>query len=350
MPRFRFPRTSVVGFLCLTMIGAAAAQGDPCAELQKLKTGAYGFRPSKLAEPQQAEKSKQMDRFWNLAQSQGERGVSCLRTMLKSEKDDAFFLFDGAALLFHLDQSPASVIAVLDALSRSDLGEINPAGYVALALELAQQGVDTGGLAEKYLKYPKVDSFVPEHSMPLDRLTGATFLYGSMPAERADKYLIPLLSSNDAQVHAASALQLAFNMTRESYRAISELQGIDDLPQQVKKQVVAAMAYHAPADKSIPTYSRQQVLARLRALPRTPEQVEAELKKSKPVVGIADDEPFLRSASAVLTSADLDVVREARRASLMAVSDECLYEYAAYTRIILGVINRLDLYREFRVH
>ncbi len=43
-------------------------------------------------------------------------------------------------------------------------------------------------------------------------------------------------------------------------------------------------------------------------------------------------------------------VREARRAALLSVSDESLYEYAAYTRVILGVINRLDLYKEYRVH
>jgi len=139
-------------------------------------------------------------------------------------------------------------------------------------------------------------------------------------------------------------------MTGEIYRALAGLPGIDHLPEYAQKQVVAALAYHAPADNVIPTYSREQVLVRLRTLPRTAEQMEAELKKENPVVGIADDEPFIRSAVAVLTAADLDTVREARRAALLSVSDESLNEYAAYTRVILGVINRLDLYKEYRVH
>jgi hypothetical protein len=350
MPRIRYPRPLLMILVSLLLVASAPAEGDQCSELQALKHQAYGFRPTKLTQQQQTERSQQIDRFWNIAQAERERGATCLRSMLKAESVDRFFLFDGASLLFHLDPSPASLEVVSDAVSRSDLGEINPAAYVELALELAQHGVDTGGLAEKYMQYPQVDSVVPEHALPLDRATGAIFLYGSMPDERADKYVTPLLGSSNKDVRAAAALMLALNMTRESYRALAELPEIDDLPEQVRKQVVAALAYHAPSGRSVPTYSREQVLARLRALPRTPEAVEKELRKEKPVLGIADDEPFIRSAIATLTATDLDVVREARRVSLMSVSDESLYEYAAYTKVILGVINRLDLYREYRVH
>jgi hypothetical protein len=52
----------------------------------------------------------------------------------------------------------------------------------------------------------------------------------------------------------------------------------------------------------------------------------------------------------MLTEADLPAVREARRKSIHGLSDESLYEYFAYTTIIRGVINRLDLYKEYRVH
>ncbi len=351
MPETSQPRRSALVLISLLLLGtAAAAQEQGCAELQALKKGIYGFRPTKLSQLQQTAKEKQIDRFWKLAESQGERGVACLRGMLSSESSDAFFLFDGASLLLHLDNSRPSLAVVSDAAGRSDLGEINTASYVELVLELAQHGVDTGALAEKYMKYPKVDGYAADHSLPLDRATGAIFLYGSMPAERADKYLVPLLNGKEADVRGTAALQLAFSMTQESYRALAGLSGIDSLPAYARKQVIAAMAYHAPLEKAIPTYSREQVLARLRALPRTQEQVEAELKKENPVVSIADDEPFLRSAIATLSAADLETVREARRSALISVSDESLYEYAAYTRMILGVINRLDLYKEYRVH
>lgn len=351
MPHLAQPvRVPLMLLSLLLLVAGAAAQERSCAELQALKREAYGFRPTKLTQPQQNAKERQIDRFWKLAEMQGQRGVACLRTMLKSESTDPFFLFDGATLLLNLDDSRPSLAVVRDAVERSDLGEINAAGYVELVLELAQHGMDTGALAEKYMRYPNVDGYVAEHSLAVDRATGAIFLYGSMPPERADKYLVPLLNTRDPEICGTAALQLALNMTRDSYRALAALPGIDDLPEPARKQVTAALAYHAPLGKVIPTHTREQVLARLRALPRTPEQMESELKKEKPMVGIADDQPFIRSAISTLTAADLVTVREARRAALLSVSDESLYEYMAYTRIILGVINRLDLYKEYRVH
>ena len=345
------PRHFVLMVISLLLLPrAAAAQQAGCSELQALKKETYGFRPSRLTESQQTAKEKQIDRFHKLAESQGERGVRCLSAMLKSEDTDSFFLFDGASLLLDLDDSQASLAVVSDAAARSDLGEIDPVSYVEFVLELAQHGADTAPLAEKYMRHPNVDGYVAETALPLDRTTGATFLYGSMTPERADESLIPLLNAKETFVRGTAALQLALNMTGNSYRALAGLPGLDDLPEYAQKQVIAALAYHPPDANVIPAYSRERVLARLRDLPRTAEQMETELRKESPVVGIAHDEPLIRSAIATLNAADLDTVREARRKALISISEESIEEYAAYTRVILGIINRLDLYKEYRVH
>lgn len=350
MPSACQPRRFAPILLSLLLVVAATAQERECAELQALKKETYGFRPTKLTEEQQTAKEDQVERFRRLAASQGERGIRCLREMVRSESRDSFFLFDGASLLLYLDDSYQSLDVVSEAASRSDLGEINAANYVELVLELAQHGVDTGALAEKYVRYPQVDGYMPERSLAVDRATGATFLYGSMSAERADKYLVPLLAAKENFVRGTAALELALNMTQESLRALAGLSGIDDLPKYAQKEVVAVLAYHAPPDNVIPTYSREQVLARLHALPRSAEQLEAELKKEDPIVGLAGDEPLIRSAIATLSAADLETVRGARRAALISVSEDSLNEYTAYTRVILGLINRLDLYKDYRVH
>ena len=169
MPSFRQPRRFAAIFVSLLLlVAAAAAQQQGCAELQALKKQTYGFHPSKLSQLQQTAKEEQIDRFRKLAESQGERGVRCLRAMLKSESRDSFFLFDGASLLLHVDDSPPSLAVVSEAAGRSDLGEINTAGYVELVLELAQHGVDTSALAEKYMRYPEVDGDIPERSLTVD--------------------------------------------------------------------------------------------------------------------------------------------------------------------------------------
>ena len=188
-------RSTLILVSLLLLVAVAAAQQQGCAELQALKKETYGFRPTKLSELQQTAKEKQIQHFRKVAESQGKRGVRCLRGMLKSESSDSFFLFDGASLLLHLDDSQPSLAVVSEAAGRSDLAEINAASYVELALELTQHGVDTGALADKYIKYPEVDGYIAEQSLPVDRATGAIFLYGSMPPERADKSLVPLLSA-----------------------------------------------------------------------------------------------------------------------------------------------------------
>lgn len=350
MPFIFRPRLFAPLLLSLLLATAAAAQQTGCAELQALKKETYGFDPTKLTEQQQLAKEEQIAHFRSLAASQGERGIRCLREMLKSEHRDSFFLFDGASLLLHLDDSQPSLSVVSAAAGHSDLGEINAANYVELVLELAQHGVDTGALAEKYVRYPQVDGYIPERSLAVDRASGATFLYGSMSTERADKYLARLLAAEENFVRGTAALELALDMTQESFRALAGLSTIDDLPEYARKEVIEVLAYHPPADNFIPAYSREQVLARLHSLPRSAEQMAAELNKENPVLGIAGDEPLIRSAIATLGAADLEILREARRTALISVSEESLSEYAAYTEVILGVINRLDLYKEYRVH
>ena len=131
---------------------------------------------------------------------------------------------------------------------------------------------------------------------------------------------------------------------------------------------------------STPKLSRQEVLNIFRRIPHTEEQTEAvsgeyeeyqkQLRKtalkssskdysSEVTLDLADEEPFFsiagynrfeESAIVTMTGDELSVVREARRKAVVGVSDETLYEYFANTRIILGLINRLDLYREFRKH
>ena len=44
------------------------------------------------------------------------------------------------------------------------------------------------------------------------------------------------------------------------------------------------------------------------------------------------------------------VMREARRKALYNISDESLSEYLAYTQVMIRLMNRLDLYKDYRAH
>jgi len=53
---------------------------------------------------------------------------------------------------------------------------------------------------------------------------------------------------------------------------------------------------------------------------------------------------------ATLQAGDFELLRTARRKALFNVSDQSLEEYLVFTQVMIGLINRLDLYKEFRSH
>jgi hypothetical protein len=43
-------------------------------------------------------------------------------------------------------------------------------------------------------------------------------------------------------------------------------------------------------------------------------------------------------------------LRAARRKAVYDISDESLAEYLAFTQVMIGLMNRLDLFKEYRTH
>jgi hypothetical protein len=140
---------SSVAFLLL--ISAFAHSQSYCAPIKSAKEKTYGFNPTKLDHQARTAKSAQMDAFWTLVKSYEGDGVTCLRGLLTSEKDDGFFLFDGASLLYSLDKSDASTRVVVSSIERADLDEVDTRGYLQLLLKLSKAGIDVGPLANRHL-------------------------------------------------------------------------------------------------------------------------------------------------------------------------------------------------------
>ncbi len=207
-------------FLCVTPM---LAQTPDCSKLEAVKAKTYGFHPTDLSKAQQTAKSGELDGFWNETKSEHADGIKCLQQMILAEKADTFFLFDAASLLYSLDHSPESLAAITQGVNGSDLKELQIPEYIRMLLRLGRDGVDIGPLAAKYLYYPKVDAFVPQHSMQMNREMGVMLLYGSMPSEAVDRYLIPELSSKTDYVRSTAALFLAMNMTPDDFRALRQL-------------------------------------------------------------------------------------------------------------------------------
>jgi hypothetical protein len=324
-----------------------------------------------------------MDSFWRLAGEDKPAGAECLRSLLTAEKQDGFFLFDGASLLYTLDTTDASTRVVVASLQRADMAETEKAGYLRLLLRLSNAGVDIGPLAARYLQYPEVKTFIPQHSMDLDRDMGALLLYGSMPAEQEDSNLIAALGDKETYARSTAALLLALNMTEASFKALGTFPGMAELPEDSRKVVQSYRTYRPYQAPEAPAkFSREEVLAYIAQLPHNEKEFRAamlrqeayekqhpelnptgklgdqeleaavtkKVEESPPFFGVSGADRFIESAIANLNETDLPTIREARRRSITGISDEVLGEYFAYSHIIRGVINRLDLYKEYRVH
>jgi hypothetical protein len=354
--------------------------GNPptCADLRAEKSQTYGFHLTQLNEAQLDAKSKQLDAFWKQVQAAGPVGVTCIRALLAEEKTDRIFQVDAATMLFPADPSPETRNLIRDSLAQADFTESDPANYLTLAMNLGQAGIDIRPLAAKLLLYPNAVIHVSEHSLDLDADTSALFLYGTMDPRQASTALTTLLDAPEPFVRSAAAHLLAEQMTEESFRTLSTWPGLPKIEEDFRRNDIQAVMKYQPLkleDHAHPEFTREQVLETIASLPHTQREFDETMatkgaafdrqmrdKKasqqelaqavadSLPIYGVADHTAFQSSAIARLKPEDFDTIREARRKALYNISDESLAEYLAYTHIMLGMLNHLDLFKEYRLH
>jgi hypothetical protein len=349
-----------------------------CGTLRAEKAKTYGFHPAKMTEAQIAAKSKELDAFWKNVQAAGSQGTTCVKQMLTDEKVDHIFQFDAGSMLYKADRSPETLHLVRDSINYADFREIDPADYLALALGLSQAGVDIRPLAARLFRYPNAVIHISQHALDLDSDTAALLLYGSMPPGVATQALIEELSAPEPSVNSAAARILAEQLTSEALSALSKWPRVTLIEEDYRRNDIENVLKYqapAPASASTPKFTREQVLKVIAGLPHTrkevddlmathgaefdkrmrdtkatQEQIAKALAESEPIYGIADHTAFTDSAIATLQPEDFETLRAARRKAVYDISDESLAEYLAFTQVMIGLMNRLDLFKEYRTH
>ena len=322
----------------LTLACTSGVANAACDDVRDAHRRTYGFKPTALTPAEREAKVKAMDQFWALVGARGAEGRRCLADLLAVQAADGYFAFDGASLLASLDRSSPTLALIARAVASTDLGEVEPAEYVRMVIWLGKNGVDTEGLSLKYLRYPTVDTRVAQHGgWRLDRDGGAILLYGSMPVAAADRALIAALTAPEPHASATAAKVLAVSLTEPGLAAlnagITARLSTDD--RDIVERFTRWKAYTPPA---APSLDRAAILKTVAAFPGG----------SRRMVSVAGDKAFESSAGAVLTAADVPALRAARRRAVYGVSDEAMAEYFTLTRVLLDVVNRLDLYKQHR--
>jgi hypothetical protein len=336
--------------LALTFLLVTAysfAQPASCDQVVAAKSRTYGFRPSQVTAAERNTKSQQMDVFWNLVKGMGPDGISCLRTLVETEPTDKFFLFDGASLLASLDHSGGSNQAILKALAGTNLQDVQPDGFINLALRLAKQNVDISPAADNYLHAPKVTTYLARHGgYKLDRLQGAILLYGSMPPTLVDKSLAQEVQDTNEDTRNTAAIVWSMNLTEESFKGLAALGDMKNFSSEARQSVQYVLkAQTVPVTKPS-KYSRPEVLAKIAKLPDfDPNDVTGGFEATE-----ANIRAFHNSIYATLAPADVVTLLDARRRSIRGVSDESVDDYSELSGVLLNLVNVLDLYRDYRTH
>lgn len=326
--------------IALMFLPLAAATQDVCSAVNQAKVRTYGFHPLALSKEQRTEKSRQMDAFWMLVRTGGKPGEACLRQLINNEKTDTYFLFDAAALLASIDKSGESDPSILDGLTRTELADVQPAAFIQLALELSHRGIDITPAAKTYLHAPKVTVYLPKHgAYELNRVRGATLLYGSCDPALVDRALIPELASTDSEIRNTAAMILGQNMTEASFKAVASLPPMNNLSKDARELISAVRAPHEVNVVKPAKYSREQMLEKLARLPDMDLNIDE-----------AEDAALDNSIYATFTVADLDAVREGRRKMIVGVSNESVEGYEEMSRILLNLINVVGAYSQYRTH
>ena len=317
---------------CLAAASAAPARTSDCEGLKRLVADVYDFRPSRLSESERSLKAEEMDEVWDLVKADPEALIPCLRAMLEDEKADAWFRFDGSALLVEVDPTPESKKLEIACWSRVDLRDAAPEVYVTTLAKLGVEGFDTTAAAEHWLRSPDASYYLPRHALRVGHREGAVFLWGTIDEAIATPALAKLVRESTGKLQEHALYLLEAQATEESWKAVSSLDAAK-LPPAAKESVARFLAKPALSKKGASSFvNRKRILPAFEAfLKGDPEPLLATHVDR----GMTEKDWAARVAG-VLEEEDLPLLRKVRRKRLTYQSDEALEDFKDYTLILLA--------------
>jgi hypothetical protein len=263
-----------------------------CEKLAQLKKECYGFKPTLLNEQEKEAKSGKLDQFWNLAKTDPDKALPCLKEMITNENNDPYFCFDASSLILSLDKKEQYLDVVLAGVKKTDLRDLQLENYLQVCYFLGRKGKDVTLPVEKLISEPHAHVYLTVHVIDLSAIDASLFLYNTMSTEAAERSLINTITNGNAtgKHNAAVVLNL-----------LSTIRGDSLLNQLIAKNQLADS-------------TRKFILK--------------------------DREAFIKNTKTQLTAKDEAKVREQRQQSITAVSDESLSRYFELTGVLLTIRNK----------
>lgn len=321
--------------LVLLLFSAVNAVGQTCSDLKTIIDKTYGFKPSKLTAEQIDTKSSEMDKVWNMVGSKADDLLPCLRTEVGIRKTDTFFRFNASNLIFKYDQSTETKKLMVQTYSEADLADINLRYWLPYMADFGRTGLDVSRAGETWVRFPKPLYYLPQHGVrPVDKGVGALSLFGSMEESIATPALARLANDENTDFRSIVIWILVNQATDESDSAVLSLSQKLPLPLagRLKQDVTSPQLIEPRIGK--PKTSRESFTKAMK-----------ELLDGKPEAWskLTDDVPDgEKDMVAVMTSADLPMIRQVRRYHAANATPHTPDWYTSFTQIINSIRSQLN--------
>ncbi len=330
------PRFLLLSALIFSVGLSASAAQTPCEEFTRMLKATYDFKPALLkSDAERDAKSALMDRFWENVKSRQKEMLPCLRAALEDPKTDAWFGFDGSALLVSIDPSPESKAVLVRRYASVDLDDVDLEVWVTRLAHLGAEGFDISEPAARWLAYPKAEYFLPQHgAYHVTKPEGALYLYGSMDEAQATPALLKIVNqpSNPAREFALGLLKA--QATPEALNALKTLDvsGLSPKARSYLREALEKPEVFEPRAK--PKTSREEFLKAFNDFLNGEPNTFLDLVEKVP-----DGE---KDVVAVLKPEDLPLVRKVRRRFIAASNPHATEYYASFTKILMTFVTRTE--------
>lgn len=129
----------------------------------------YSFKPSKLTKKEQETKLPALDKFWSDVKNDTLQLLPLLRNELRANGHNTFFYYDGAGLLLSLTNNKSDKELAVEAMSKTDIDDIDRKIFVMTLNSLANDGVKVTKAAIKILEDENYSFFIPQHVLTFNQ-------------------------------------------------------------------------------------------------------------------------------------------------------------------------------------
>jgi len=266
-----FRRLLIPVVLSASLIPPSIAQHiDSQQAMHQRVMALYDFHPHTVTDAVRAQKSDEMDAFWNEVKQYQQAELPLLRVELANAQVPSFFRMDGAQLLLSLSSSPADRALAVSALSTADLSDVTPSAYFYSIHQLSMQGTDTTAAALHILDDPTFTVPVPQHAMTLRPPDCLLFLLLPVdPSKWLSAVSQRLSSTKDVDTVKALVTLVFYAQTPESDRVLDSIASNTTLSDSARKRAMDwkksandayALEVNVPGDEAQVREARRQRL------------------------------------------------------------------------------------------